>query len=62
MITWKINNETKKGNELFAVKTIVSASVTSWGYRLYSIDTKTPLTHTLSHKGRGSFSSLDGRD
>ncbi len=28
----------------------------------YSIDTKTPLTLTLSHKGRGDFPSLDGRD
>ena len=49
----------KKGNELFAVKSIVSASVTSRVYRLYSIDTKTPLTHTLSHRGRGNFLSLD---
>jgi len=48
----------KKGNELFAVKRIVSASVTSRVYRLYSIDTKTPLTQTLSHKGRGNFLSL----
>ena len=51
MIAWKINNETKKGNEIFVVKSTVSALVTSRVYRLYSIDTKTPLTQTLSHKG-----------
>ena len=49
----------KKRNELFDVKSVVSASEISRVYRLYSVDTKTPLTHTLSHKGRGYFSSID---
>jgi len=29
---------------------------------IYSIDTEIPLTRTLSHKGRGNFPSLDGKN
>jgi len=60
MITWKMNNENKKKDELFTVKSIVSAPVRSRVYRLYSINTKTPLTQTLSHKGEGTFPPLMG--